>query len=89
MNKYKRLTIWLPVIIAASIALGIFIGNHFVQIGKHRGYSYVSGNKINTILDIINTLESGGEVTEKTVIMEEGYADCDTVTQEYIDENGI
>ena len=52
MNKYKRLTIWLPVIIAASIALGIFIGNHFVQIGKHRGYSYVSGNKINTILDI-------------------------------------
>ena len=42
-----------------------------------------------TILDIINTLESGGEVTEKTVIMEEGYADCDTITQEYIDENGI
>ena len=31
----------------------------------------------------------GGEVTEKTVIMEEGYADCDTITQEYIDENGI
>ena len=42
-----------------------------------------------TILDIINTLESGGEVAEKTVIMEEGYADCDTITQEYIDENGI
>ena len=42
-----------------------------------------------TILDIINTLESGGTVEEKTVIMEEGYADCDTITQEYIDENGI
>ena len=42
-----------------------------------------------TILDIINKLEAGEEVTEKTVIMEEGYADCDTITQEYIDENGI
>ena len=42
-----------------------------------------------TILDIINTLESGGEVTEKTVIMEEGYADCDNITQEYIDQYGI
>ena len=27
MDKNKRLTVWLPVIIAASIALGIFIGN--------------------------------------------------------------
>lgn len=42
-----------------------------------------------TILDIINTLEEGGTIEEKTVIMEEGYADCDTITQEYIDENGI
>lgn len=42
-----------------------------------------------TILDIINKLENGEEVTEKKVIMEEGYADCDNVTQEYIDENGI
>ena len=25
MDKNKRLTVWLPVIIAASIALGIFI----------------------------------------------------------------
>lgn len=71
MNKYKRLTIWLPVIIAASIALGIFIGNHFVQIGKHRGYSYVSGNKINTILDIINEqyvdTVNMGELVEGTI----------------------
>ena len=29
MDKNKRLTVWLPVIIAASIALGIFIGNHY------------------------------------------------------------
>ena len=42
-----------------------------------------------TILDIIKTIESGGEVTEKTVIMEEGYADCDNITQEYIDQYGI
>ena len=71
MNKYKRLTIWLPVIIAASIALGIFIGNHFVQIGKHKGYSYVSGNKINTILDIINEqyvdTVNMGELVEGTI----------------------
>lgn len=71
MNKYKRLTIWLPVIIATSIALGIFIGNHFVQIGKHRGHSYVSGNKINTILDIINEqyvdTVNMGELVEGTI----------------------
>lgn len=42
-----------------------------------------------TILEIINKLEAGEEVTEKTIIMEEGYADCETITQEYIDENGI
>ena len=42
-----------------------------------------------TILEIIEKLEAGEEVTEKKVIMEEGYADCETITQEYIDENGI
>ncbi len=42
-----------------------------------------------TILEIIDKLEAGEEVTEKKIIMEEGYADCDNVTQEYIDENGI
>ena len=42
-----------------------------------------------TILDIITKLEAGEEVSEKKVIMEEGYADCDTITQEYIDEKGI
>ena len=41
MDKNKRLTVWLPVIIAASIALGIFIGNHYLSIsqGKKRSYS--------------------------------------------------
>ena len=42
-----------------------------------------------TILEIIEKLEAGEEPSEKTVIMEEGYADCDTITQEYIDEKGI
>lgn len=54
MDKNKRLAIWLPVIIAASVALGIFIGNHYLSLteGKHRMYS--SGNKINAVLDIID-----------------------------------
>lgn len=53
MDKNKRLSAWLPVIIALSIALGIFIGNHFLSLssGKHR--MYTGGNKINAILDII------------------------------------
>ena len=44
MDKNKRLTVWLPVIIAASIALGIFIGNHYLSIsqGKKRSYSMPS-----------------------------------------------
>lgn len=55
MDKNRRLSIWLPVIIAASIALGIFIGNHYLSLtqhGKRRMFS--SGNKINAILDIID-----------------------------------
>ena len=54
MDKNKRLAVWLPVIIALSIALGIFVGNHYLALtqGKHRIYS--SGNKINAILDIID-----------------------------------
>ncbi len=55
MDKNRRLTIWLPVIIAASIALGIFIGNNYLSLtqhGKRRMFS--SGNKINAILNIID-----------------------------------
>jgi carboxyl-terminal processing protease len=51
----KKLTLWLPVIIATSIALGIFIGNFFLTSGKQgRAQTYFSGNKINAILDIID-----------------------------------
>ncbi|MDR1203756.1 MAG: S41 family peptidase [Tannerellaceae bacterium] len=58
MSKDKKLIIWLPVIISASIALGIFVGNYYLNLnsrnkGSNRS-SYVSGNKINYILDIIN-----------------------------------
>lgn len=54
MNKNNRLTIWLPVIIAISIAVGIFIGNHYLSITKGTKRTYSSGNKINAILDIID-----------------------------------
>ena len=54
MDKNKRIAIWLPVIIAASIALGIFIGNHYLSISTGKFRSYASGNKINAILDIID-----------------------------------
>jgi carboxyl-terminal processing protease len=58
MSKDKKLTIWLPVIIAASIAFGIFIGNYYLNLSsRNKGSnrrSHTSGNKINYILDIIN-----------------------------------
>ncbi len=54
MNKNKRLGIWLPVIIAASIALGIFIGNYYFVISQGKRQTYSRGNKINAILDIID-----------------------------------
>lgn len=54
MDKNKRLTIWLPVIIAASVALGIFVGNHYLALSQGRRHIYSSGNKLNAILDIID-----------------------------------
>ena len=54
MDKNKRLTVWLPVIIAVSIAVGIFVGNHYVSISQGPVLSYTSDNKINSILDIID-----------------------------------
>lgn len=54
MDKNKRIAIWLPVIIAASIALGIYIGNHYISISSGKFRNYASGNKINAILDIID-----------------------------------
>lgn len=54
MDKNRRLTIWLPVIIAASVALGIFVGNHYRTLSQSRRHIYSSGNKLNAILDIID-----------------------------------
>ncbi len=54
MDKNKKLTVWLPVIIACSIALGIFIGNHYLSLNKGKHRTYPSGNKLNAILDIID-----------------------------------
>lgn len=54
MENNKRLTVWLPVIIAASIALGIFIGNHYISISQVKNMAFAKGNKINAILEIIN-----------------------------------
>ena len=53
MDKNKRISIWLPVIIAASIALGIFIGNYYWLSNQGRKRNFLAGNKIDAILDII------------------------------------
>jgi carboxyl-terminal processing protease len=53
----KKLTIWLPVIIATSMAVGIVAGNFFTMSymqGRTKHY-YSSGNKINAVLDIIDS----------------------------------
>ncbi len=54
MSNNKKLTIWLPIIIAVCIAAGILIGNYYFIIGQGKKASYSGGNKINAILDIIN-----------------------------------
>lgn len=54
MSSYKKLAAWLPVIIAGSIALGIFIGNYYLAVSSGNGKRHTSGNKINAILDIID-----------------------------------
>mgnify|MGYP000768761692 CR=1 FL=1 len=54
MDKNKRLAVWLPVIIALSVALGIFVGNHYLRLTQGKRHIYSSGNKINAILDIID-----------------------------------
>ncbi|MDR1644338.1 MAG: S41 family peptidase [Tannerellaceae bacterium] len=51
----KKLTLWLPMIIATSIILGIFAGNFFRFSDRQRKLqNYFAGNKINAILDIID-----------------------------------
>ena len=54
MEKNRRLSVWLPVIIALSVALGIFVGNHYLRLTQGKRHIYSSGNKINAILDIID-----------------------------------
>lgn len=54
MNNNKKLSIWLPVIITASIALGIFIGNHYLNLNQGKRRTYAGNNKINAVLDIID-----------------------------------
>lgn len=41
------------------------------------------------IIEIIQGLEAGNAPAQKTLYMEETYADCDTITDEYIEEKGI
>lgn len=53
MENNKRLAVWLPVIIALSVALGIFVGNHFIRLSNGRNYLYANTNKIGTILRVI------------------------------------
>lgn len=55
MSRNKRLAIWLPVLIAACIALGIFIGNHYWFLSQDRSRSLFGGgtDKISAILGII------------------------------------
>jgi carboxyl-terminal processing protease len=54
MKKYNSLSVWLPVIIAASLALGIFVGNYFINISGKRARTNNDGNKLGAILDIID-----------------------------------
>lgn len=42
-----------------------------------------------TIIDIIHQLEAGNEPSEKTIYLEEGYADHSTISDEYIEQYGI
>ena len=53
MDKNKKLAIWMPIIIAISIAIGIFIGNRFWLLSNGKSRNFVSGNKINAVLDVI------------------------------------
>ncbi|MDR1258560.1 MAG: S41 family peptidase [Tannerellaceae bacterium] len=52
----KKLTLWLPIIIAISIAAGILIGDLFpASVRQRKAQNYLIGNKISTVLDIIDS----------------------------------
>lgn len=50
----KKIYIWLPLCIAVSIAVGIFIGNVFSIFGSGAGWLGKKGNKLDTVLEYIN-----------------------------------
>lgn len=52
----RKLSVWLPVVIALSISLGIFIGNYYVSLQSKGGIyrTTLGGNKVNAVLNIIN-----------------------------------
>ena len=54
MDKNSKLKVWLPVIIAASIALGIYIGNHYLTISQGLRRPMMGGSKIDAIFDLID-----------------------------------
>lgn len=54
MKSIKKVYIWLPLCIAVSIALGIFIGNQFSRTNVGRGLFYSGGNKLESIFDFID-----------------------------------
>lgn len=53
MNENKKLSVWLPLIIALSVSLGIFIGNHYIKVSNGRTRITTGNNKINAVLEII------------------------------------
>ena len=56
MDRNNKHSVWLPVIIALSIALGVFVGNHYNTLSNENPFTkFNSGNnKIDAILRIIN-----------------------------------
>lgn len=53
MKSNKKIFIWLPLCIAISIAVGIFIGNAFSKFSPTKGLFYSGGNKLDAIFDYI------------------------------------
>lgn len=53
MNKNKKIFIWLPFIIAVSIAAGILIGNYFIRLDAGR-IRLGGGTKLDAVLNIID-----------------------------------
>lgn len=56
MDRNNKHSVWLPVIIALSIALGIFVGNHYNTLSNKNPFTqfHSGNNKIDAILRIIN-----------------------------------